>query len=240
MSVLIGHARGGDPTYTPGDQSGAEVRTQNWYLHTAGWHFLARFKDAATAERAAKACEAACANNNIGYSQTRRNDLRAAVKPLGFDFSRLKSPADCDCASLMAVCIEAAGVDMTKAYTGGNAPWTGNMREKLAATGAFEVLTDSKYLVSDQYLRRGDILVNEPYSTGHTCMVLSNGPLAVTANAITGTSSVLSGTKTHVVEAGETLWGISRMYGVTVAAICEANGIDAGRFIFPGQKLVIP
>lgn len=238
-AVKIGHARGGDPTYTPGDQSGAEVRIQSWYLHTGGWHFVARFKDTATGEKAAKACEAACANDNIGYSQTRRNDLRAAVKPLGFDFSRLKTPADCDCASLMAVCIEAAGVNMAIAYTAGNAPWTGNMREKLAATGAFEILTDKKYLTSDAYLRRSDILVNEPYSTGHTCMALSNGEKACESAASVAVSPI-AGPRTHVVDFGDTLWGISRTYGVTVAAICEENGIDAGRFIFPGQKLVIP
>ncbi len=44
----------------------------------------------------------------------------------------------------------------------------------------------------------------------------------------------------HVVEAGETLAGIARQYGVTVEAIAEANGIaDVGR-IDVGQKLIIP
>lgn len=234
MTVKIGHARGGDPTYTPGDQSGNEVRTQNWYAN--GWNFVARFRDPAKAEKAARACEAACANNNIGYSQTRRNDLRAAAKVVGFDFARITSKADCDCSSLMAVCAEASGVDMTNAYTGGNAPWTGNMREKLLATGAFIILTDKKYLTSDVYLRRGDILVNE---IAHTCMSLSNGDKAYeTEVSPTGATSIIK--KTHVVQAGDTLWGISQAYGITVAAICAANGLDEDRFIFPGQTLVIP
>ena len=224
MSVLIGHARGGDPTYTPGDQTGQEVRTQPWYSN--GWNFVLRFRNAAQADKAAKACEAACANDNIGYSQTRRNDLRAAAKAVGWDFSRITSKADCDCSSLMSVCAEAAGVNMATAYTSGNAPWTGNMREKFSATGAFDVLTDEKYLKTDQYLKRGDILVNE---ITHTCMALSDGTSALTATP-----------GTYTVREGDTLWDISRRYGVDVASICAANGIIETGFIFPGQELAIP
>ena len=229
MSVIIGHARGGDPTYTPGDQSGQEVRTQPWYSN--GWHFVLRFRNKAQAEKAARACEAVCANDNIGYSQTRRNDLRAAAKVVGWDFARITSKADCDCSSLMSVCAEAAGVNMTVAYSGGNAPWTGNMKEKFSATGAFGILEEKKYLTSDAYLRRGDILVNE---ITHTCMALSDGDKAY--------EGVVSSTdvKTHTVQSGDTLWDIAQTYGVTVAAICEKNGLDESQFIYPGQKLVVP
>lgn len=171
--VVIGHARGGDPLYTPGDQSGSEVCTQGWY--NGGWNFVARPKSAAIAERMAAFCEAICGNQNIGYSQTRRNDLRAAAKTVNWNPAAIRRPADCDCSSFMSVCAEAGGVNMDVAYTYGNAPWTGNMRTKLALTGAFEILTEPKYLSGEQYLKRGDILVNEKQ---HTAMVLSNGALS--------------------------------------------------------------
>ena len=79
---------------------------------------------------------------------------------------------------------EAAGVNMDSCYLAFangqlNAPVTSTMRAKFAATGAFEVLTDSKYLTTDAYLRRGDILVKE---TAHTVMVLSNGSMAGDTN----------------------------------------------------------
>lgn len=45
--------------------------------------------------------------------------------------------------------------------------------------------------------------------------------------------------RTHRVQPGETLWSISRAYGVTVASIEEANGLD-GTTIRPGQSLSIP
>jgi len=44
----------------------------------------------------------------------------------------------------------------------------------------------------------------------------------------------------HVVRYGESLWGIARHYGVTVADLAQANGIaDPGR-IFAGQQLELP
>jgi N-acetylmuramoyl-L-alanine amidase len=72
----------------------------------------------------------------------------------------------------MCVCAIAAGVSAGALYIGGNMRVTGNMRSAFKNTGKFEILTDSKYLTSDQYLKRGDILVNEG---SHTVMVLSNG-----------------------------------------------------------------
>ena len=44
----------------------------------------------------------------------------------------------------------------------------------------------------------------------------------------------------HSVQRGETLSGIALRYGVTVAAISEANGITDPNHILVGQKLKIP
>ncbi|KAJ0986375.1 hypothetical protein J5N97_004731 [Dioscorea zingiberensis] len=38
---------------------------------------------------------------------------------------------------------------------------------------------------------------------------------------------------------GDTLWGLSQKYGISVSAIKEANGIT-GNTIYAGKKLVIP
>jgi len=43
----------------------------------------------------------------------------------------------------------------------------------------------------------------------------------------------------HLVKRGETLGVIARKYGTTVRGIYESNS-DLGKFIYPGQKLVIP
>ncbi len=44
----------------------------------------------------------------------------------------------------------------------------------------------------------------------------------------------------HVIDKGDTLWAISRTYGVTVTAIQEANGIEDAGSLSIGQKLKIP
>lgn len=173
MAVTIGHAsidenkngRGG----TAGDQNGREVYTANWY--NGGWHTLIRPKTRELAEGMATACEAACGNPNIGYDMNQRNTLRTAAKAAAWNLAKITTPCETDCSAFMTVCAEAAGVDMSGAYTSGNAPTTWNMVEKFASTGAFLVLKDSKYMTSSARVIRGDILVKD----GHVVMVLSDG-----------------------------------------------------------------
>ena len=172
MTQRIGHAYGGDTANLPGDQSGGEVRVQAYYPYAHGWDLLLRAWDRTVANSMAAFCEAVCANDQVGYSQARRNTLRDAARAAGWDADKITAPCDCDCSSLMAVCAEAAGVDMSGAYSSGNAPWTGNLAETFARTGAFDVLTDDKYLSGPEQLRRGDILVN---IQRHTMMVLDDG-----------------------------------------------------------------
>ncbi len=52
--------------------------------------------------------------------------------------------------------------------------------------------------------------------------------------------SAQSGSIVHVVEKGETLYGISRKYGVSVDQISAANGMGKESMIKVGQKLTIP
>ena len=117
--------------------------------------------------------EAACANNCIGYDQGQRNSLNEKAKAVGYDLSKVADACECDCSSLVSVCTQAAGIDLP--YVWGNAPYTGNMEAQFGKTGEFEVLKDSKYLTSDAYLKRGDILLN---TKSHTAMVLENGSTA--------------------------------------------------------------
>jgi len=44
----------------------------------------------------------------------------------------------------------------------------------------------------------------------------------------------------HIVRRGETLSAIALRYGVTVAAIVQANGLSNPRMIYAGQRLVLP
>lgn len=176
MSVKIGHAsisETGGINGTAGDQTGREVCTRDWY--DGGWTVLLRPKKAEIAEASAKACEAGCANNNIGYSQfgsANRNTAHDCAKAVKYDLSKIKTKCNTDCSAFMTLCALAGGVKKLE-YTG-NAPTTITMRSAFYASREYDIIIDSKYLRSDSYLKRGDVLVKEG---SHTVMVLSDGPL---------------------------------------------------------------
>lgn len=172
MPILIGHAsidengkaRGGKA----GDQTKKEVCTRKWY--SKPWDFVLRCKDPAKAEKMAIACGQGCSNDNIGYDQNQRNTLNTQAKAVNYDLSKIQTPCECDCSSFMTVCAQAAGINVP--YISGNAPTTSTMKNAFLGTGEFDALTDFKYLTSDNYLKRGDILVK---SGSHTVMALENG-----------------------------------------------------------------
>ncbi len=53
-------------------------------------------------------------------------------------------------------------------------------------------------------------------------------------------ASPIPGTRTHVVQRGETIYTIARKYGVSPQALLQANGISNPNRILVGQVLVIP
>lgn len=174
MAILIGHAsldenkkvKGG----IAGDQTGKEVFTRTWY--NKGWDFVIRFEDSEIAEKAAVACEQACKNDNIGYDQSQRNNLYFRAKEVNFNLSKIVKKCECDCSALMCVCAMAAGIPEKYLYINGVLRRTGNMREAFKKIPGVQILTQSKYLTSDKYLKRGDIIVKE---NSHTIMALEDG-----------------------------------------------------------------
>lgn len=173
MTVRIAHApideNGKAAGGRAGDQTSKEVTTSGWY--NGSWHTVLRPVRPELAEKSAKACEDACANKNVGYDQYGRNTLHTQSKAVDFDLSKITDPCECDCSSLMHVCAIAGGA---KLNYGSNGLTTRNMVTAFVGSGDYVKLTDSKYLTSDQYLLRGDILVKN----GHTVMVLENGSKA--------------------------------------------------------------
>ena len=78
---------------------------------------------------------------------------------------------------------------------------------------------------------------------GQLLLIPSPGGVIPTAEATTPpvpTQSSHVGQRVHVIQQGETLSGIARMYGTTAQAIVQANGLDAPDAISVGQALVIP
>lgn len=181
MAIRIGHAsideNGKATGGSPGDQTGKEVCIRNWY--NGSWAYVARPKDSAVAEKIAATCEAGCNNALIGYCQGHRNSLMTQAQAVDYDLSKITTACEADCSSFVAVCVRAA---INRDFWAGNAPTTRTLKTALIATGAFEIITDSKYLTSSAYLKRGDILCNPGK---HTVMVLDTGAKAESTTTTT-------------------------------------------------------
>ena len=172
MPVLIGEAIGDERNKAKGgqagNQSGQELRIVKWYLSKKGWVVL-RPKNLEIAKKIAEDMRFACNNFNIGYDQGERNTLYAVVEKFSFDCSKVVTPCECDCSSLVRVCLAYAGIKVRN-FT------TANEISILMATGRFETLKDAKYTKESAYLRTGDILVTS--IKGHTAVVLTDGEKA--------------------------------------------------------------
>lgn len=57
------------------------------------------------------------------------------------------------------------------------------------------------------------------------------------SGATAGRSAPTGTTRSYVVRAGDTLYGIAARHGMTLPALVKANGLDAREFIHPGQVL---
>lgn len=171
MSVLIAHAskdeKGGIKNGQAGDQTGKEVCVRTWYERP--WNVLIRFIDVAKANKVADCMEAACANDCIGYDQNQRNTLLREARKYNYDVSKIKTPCEADCSSLVSVACMYAGVPESTLTLNGNCATTRTLRQILKSTGEVEVYTTSPYVAKTDRLRRGDILIKEG---SHTAVVV--------------------------------------------------------------------
>lgn len=162
--VIVGSARH-DENYAysggrAGNQTGNELETQEWYLHSKGWRVL-RCKDSVKAEKIAENMKKACANPHIGYDQGQNYTLWDVAKEVNFDCGLVDTNCETDCARLVRVCCAYAGIKTADFYTGDEA-------YHLLETGEFDEYPLAA--TNPSLLRRGDILVTK--TKGHTVVVV--------------------------------------------------------------------
>ena len=195
-----GKAKGG----SAGDQNGKEVCIRNYYIYRGGWDFVLRCVDSSVADKMALICEAGCNNPNIGYNQNNRNSLYKqflTAKSLG----GINVKCDTDCSAFMTVCAIAAGINIQYGF---NAPTTSTMKRVFKNTGKLQCLYEKEYLTSNEYLKRGDILVKEGH---HTIMILDNGarayeaPLTKKVTDVSDYPTLQNGAKGSLVKTLQTL-----------------------------------
>lgn len=161
-----------------GDQTGKEWRIRSWY--SSPWNVILRHPDAETRELIAQMAEAAAKNDKIGYDQYQRETFWNELKKVGYKPEKITTACEADCSAGVAAIVKGAGYRLGDTKMQGVSPssYTGNLRSRLRAAG-FNEYTASKYLTSDGYLLRGDILLKE---AGHTAINLTDGKYTKTSS----------------------------------------------------------
>jgi len=164
MTIIVGSARIDERSKlsggSAGDQTGKEVSTQNFYMHSKGWYAL-RPKSVDVANKLATAMKQACNNNKIGYDQSNRSGVVTNVKKYG-TLAKISVKTEADCSSLVRACIyQATGKDVGDFNTSSEV-------SVLEKSGLFK---SKKSISSSSEVYNGDVLVTK--TKGHTVIVVS-------------------------------------------------------------------
>lgn len=159
-----------------GDQTGSEWEIRTWYNRP--WNYVFRHPEPEVQAMIAELAEEAAQNDLIGYDQNQRGTFWQQLPAAGYHPKNIKAACETDCSAGVAAIVKSVGyLTGTKALQGVSADmYTGSERAILQNAG-FETLTADKYINSDRYLLRGDILLCEGH---HTAINLTDGAAAST------------------------------------------------------------
>lgn len=169
-SISENNNAGRDGKAMAGDQTGRELCTREWYAK--GWDVMLRHPNETIAYKSANVAQLIADSNLCGYDQTQRNTLYNALKRFNYnvsDYLKSNEKTETDCSAFVTACYICAGVK-TLEYTN-NAPTTSTM-ERVFKNAGFEVFKQSRYLNSDEYLKKGDVLVK---AGSHTVICIESG-----------------------------------------------------------------
>ena len=160
-----------------GDQTGTEYQIVNWYSRP--WMCVLRFEDSKIASLIADMAEKAAKNDLIGYDQgtagnsNDRYTFWQHLKASNYDPAQITVACESDCSASTAAIVKGAGyrLNLSKLKAVSIYLTTHNMRQALKNAGA-KVLTDKKYLTSGDYLKAGDILLDDNH---HVAIVVTSG-----------------------------------------------------------------
>ena len=146
-----------------GDQTGKEWQMRSWYNRP--WSCVLRYPDQKVALKIAQLGIDAALNDHIGYDQSQNRTYLKQLKAVGWEPSRITVDCEADCSAGVCANVTAAGYLLgISALQNHSGTYTGNMRSALTKVG-FQLFTDSKYLISGDYLLPGDILLNDGHHT---------------------------------------------------------------------------
>ena len=160
-----------------GDQTGTEYQIMDWYSRP--WLCVLRFTDVKVADMIADMAAKAAQNDLIGYDQgtagnsNDRYTFWQHLKASNYDPAQITVACESDCSASTAAIVKGAGHRLKNEKLKAVSIYltTHNMRQALKNAGA-TVLTDKKYLTSGNYIKAGDILLNDDH---HVAIAVTSG-----------------------------------------------------------------
>jgi hypothetical protein len=195
MKVKIGHAvgdeNGGGYNGKAGDQTGKEIRVQDWYNRKGGWGVVLECTDTAMADRAANFMERICNSPHYGYDRTDRKTGYTAIKNANMDVENA-ADSEFDCSSLCYACYIFAGLKLPRIGS------TRSMEKDFLATGKFVAHKSDDWTNSPDKATRGCLYLT---AGSHVAMVLTGvsaelpaiGPIAEPTRDLSLQSPMLRG-----------------------------------------------
>lgn len=154
-----------------GDQTGKEWRIRPWYDRP--WKCILRYKGEAVADMIADLAILSAENDKIGYDQWERDTYWKYLVKADYHPENIKAVCESDCSAGVMAIVKATGYRLgIKALKDVNEKLTCRGMRKALEKAGFEVLDAKKYLTSEKYLQRGDILLND---TAHTAIEVGDG-----------------------------------------------------------------
>lgn len=162
-----------------GDQTEKEWRLRSWYNRP--WNCVLRHPDVRVRNMLSEMSIQAANNNHVGYDQWQRTTYWTALSKVNYIPANITTDCEADCSSGVMSNVRGVGYRLTLPELQ-NVPitTTNYMRAELKKVG-FQVLTDKKYLTSDDYLVPGDILLND---NKHTAVNVTFGKYAVDLTSV--------------------------------------------------------
>lgn len=154
-----------------GDQTGKEWRVRSWYDRP--WKCILRYKGEAVADLIADMAILSAKNDKIGYDQWERDTYWKYLVKADYHPENIKAVCESDCSAGVMAIVKATGYRLgVKDLKSVNEKLTCRGMRKALQKAGFEVLDAKKYLTSEKYLKRGDILLND---TAHTAIEVGDG-----------------------------------------------------------------
>lgn len=176
-----------------GNQNGRELNTRTTYASDSKpWLFSVIAIAVAVQSMICTQLKYAVANPYIGYDQDQRNTLLIQARKVGWDLSKIRVACECDCSSLLAVCMicavylvlgDAAGKEVEAAlYEGGNLPATSNFKAKTQKI-------DKYFRISGVSYTPGYGLIRDGHAVGVVDALVTAGKLSTGASSTASLAS---------------------------------------------------